>query len=54
MNNSLRIQLEWYYRQDINTLTLSQLSDFIWHVEHLKLTLLQVYNERQLRAPVGK
>jgi len=54
MDSSLQAQLEWYRRHGTDGLTLSQLQDYIWHVKQLELHLLTLYNEKQLRAPIGR
>ena len=53
MDESLRIQLEWYWAHGIVGLTQSQLRDYIWHLEQLVELLRQHIQSRQPARPLA-
>lgn len=53
MDESLRLQLEWYWAHGIDGLTASQLRDYIWHLEQFVEVLRQHIQARIPVHPAG-
>lgn len=53
MEKAMIAQLLWYMRSDTDHLTVSQLNDYIWHLEALISDLYQRINEHQPSPDLG-